>query len=58
MLVLFPLTYLFCSVDKENSEEQIELNPQPPEPVNISTGTMSNQVDKKSLKQILEMLEC
>ena len=51
MLVLFPLTYLFCSVDKENSEEQIELNPQPSEPVNISTGTMSNQVDKKSLKQ-------
>ena len=51
MLVLFLLTYLFCSVDKENFEEQIELNPQPPEPVNISTGTMSNQVDKKSLKQ-------
>ena len=46
VLVLFPPTYLFCSVDKEKSEEQIELNPQPPEPVNISTGTIPNYVKR------------
>ena len=41
-MYLFPLTYLICSADKENSEEQIELNPQTPEPVNLSTGILPN----------------